>query len=193
MDNRALLAGMGFGAGLAFMLDPDRGARRRAVVRDKVVRGARMTGRAVDATMCDMSNRTRGIIAATRSRWSEEHVDDETLLERVRAKLGRACSHPHAIDVNVTDGDVTLRGPVLADEVHSVLRTAASVRGVASVANELDPHDTSDGVPSLQGEGHVADPGLDLLQRNWAPATRALVGMTAVAAAGVAMAAYARR
>ena len=192
MDNRALLSGVAIGAGLAFILDPARGGRRRALVRDKVVRGTRVAGEALDATARDMRNRARGMAASTRGRFWSEDVDDARLLERVRAKLGRVCSHPHAIDVDVTDSEVTLRGPVLADEVHDLLTTAASVRGVQSVVNELEPHDSAAGVPSLQGDRRRAGASLDLLQPNWAPATRALVSVAAVAAGGLAYA-YSRR
>ena len=57
MDNRAFLGGLALGAAAAFTLDPDRGARRRALMRDKLVRGSRITGDALDATMKDMTNR----------------------------------------------------------------------------------------------------------------------------------------
>ena len=193
MDNRALLAGVGLGATLAFLLDPDRGARRRALVRDKAVRGTRLTGGALDATARDLANRSRGIAAATRGRWSGQPVDDDRLVERVRAKLGRVSTHPHAIDVEACNGEVTLRGPILSNEVDDVLATTGSVRGVSFVCNELEPHDSPEGIPSLQGEGRLAGRSLDLFQSNWAPATRALVSAGALAAAGVAMAAYARR
>lgn len=193
MNNGALLTGVGLGAALAYLLDPAAGARRRALVRDKAVRGAKVTGRAVDAAARDLTNRTAGVAAATRGRWSDEQVDDDRLLERVRAKLGRVCSHPHAIDVETLDGEVTLRGPILASEVDDVLVMTASVRGVQSVVNELEPHESPEGIPSLQGEGRVAGPSLDMLQSNWAPATRALVGACAAATAAMAIAAYARR
>ena len=101
MNNRALLAGAAVGAAVAYMLDPDRGGRRRALVRDKIIRGAHVTGRALDATARDIANRSRGLASATRTRWSGEAVDDWRLVERVRAKLGRVCSHPRAIDVDV--------------------------------------------------------------------------------------------
>lgn len=65
--------------------------------------------------------------------------------------------------------------------------------GVKSVINELEPHESPEVVPSLQGEGRVAGPGLDILQSSWAPATRALVGIGAAAAAGMAIAAYTKR
>jgi hypothetical protein len=191
MDNRALMAGMGLGAAMAFMLDPNSGGRRRALVRDKIVHGTKLTGRAIEATARDMSNRTRGIAAATRGRRSSEPADDAVLLERVRAKLGRVCSHPHAIDADVCDGVVTLRGPIFANEMHDVERMVRNVRGVQTLINELDPHVWADNIPSLQGEGHRAGPTLDLFQRNWAPATRALVAMGALAAGAVM--AYSRR
>src|SRR5688572_14071905 len=89
-------------------------------------------------------------------------------------------------------GLLTLRGPVLSSEVQDLLSAAAAVRGVRSVINELEPHDSSEGVPALQGRGRLAGPRLDLLQSRWAPATRALVGAAAVAAGGLAIA-YRRR
>jgi hypothetical protein len=64
---------------------------------------------------------------------------------------------------------------------------------VHAVVNELEPHDSPEGIPSLQGHGRVGGPSLDILQRNWAPATQALVGMAAVAATCAAVLAYSRR
>jgi hypothetical protein len=192
MDYRALLGGAGLGAFLMFILDPDRGGRRRALVRDKVVRGSRMARDGADATFRDIRHRAAGMVHEARGRMQPDEVDDETLIERVRARLGRVCSHPRAIDVMATDGDVTLSGPILGYEVENVLVTVGSVRGVRTVTNELEAHDTSAGVPSLQGRGRVAGPRLDILQSNWAPATRALVGLAAAAAAGGVAAAYRR-
>jgi hypothetical protein len=192
MDNRLFFGGMAVGAALAMAFDPDSGGRRRALIRDTVVRGAHLTARGADATLRDVTHRARGLAAATRGRMWREDVDDMRLVERVRSRLGRACSHPHALDVEVTEGEVTLRGPILADEVRDVLDTAASVRGVHAVVNELDPYESPDGVPSLQGAGRTAGPTLVLLPPYWAPATRALVGAAALAASGIAIA-YARR
>jgi hypothetical protein len=183
---------MAIGAVAAMILDPSRGARRRALFRDKAVLATRKTGDAVDTTMRDLANRTRGFAAETRGWIAERAVDDERLLERVRARLGRVSSHPRAIDVEVQGGQVTLRGPVLSAEAQDLLSMAAGVRGVRSVINELEPHDSPEGVPALQGGGRVAGPRLDLLQSHWAPATRALVGAAALAAGGLAVA-YTRR
>jgi hypothetical protein len=176
-----------------FMADPVRGARRRALVRDKAVRGAHVTGRALAATAADIGNRTRGIAAEAWGAVRDRNVDEARLIERVRAALGRVCSHPRAITVDAVDGRVTLCGDVLASEADAILTTAAAVRGVQNVVDELDRYESAEGIPSLQGEGRVGEPTIDLLQRRWAPATRAIVGMTAVAAAALGVAAYARR
>jgi glycerol kinase len=95
--------------------------------------------------------------------------------------------------VEAIEGEVTLRGDVLSWEADRVLAVARSVRGVSEIVDELDKHATTDAVPSLQGMGRLGEPSLDLLERRWAPATRALVGMAAVAAAAFSVAAYARR
>jgi hypothetical protein len=191
MDNRALLAGAGLGAAFAFVLDPAAGRRRRALVRDTIVRGAHVSRRAAEATACDMANRARGMVAATRGRLRREAVDDATLVERVRARLGRVCSHPHAIGVDARDGELTLRGPVLAREVDDLVSIASRVRGVRAVVNALDAHESAEGIPALQGEGRLARSRSGLLQSRWAPAARALAGISA-AAAGAAVV-YARR
>jgi hypothetical protein len=157
-------------------------------MRDKVIRGTRVTRRAINQAACDMSNRARGIVAARRTRTQAEDVDDRTLVERVRAKLGRTCSHPRAIDVDAKNGEVTLRGPILAAEVQDVLAAVAAVRGVTAVMDELELHESSRGISSLQGDPRAVRATLDLLHRRWAPATRALVGLTALAAGGVVLA-----
>ena len=184
MDRNALLAGAGLGALLMFIADPDRGARRRALVRDKAVRGVRVGGRAITATAADLANRTRGFAAEARGAWQHDAPDEARLIERVRATLGRTCSHPRAIDVTAVDGEITLRGDVLSSEADAVLAAVDAVRGVEDVIDELERHASTESVPSLQGEGKAP---------RWAPATRALVGIAAVATAALGAAAYARR
>jgi hypothetical protein len=185
MNTGNLLAGVGLGAALAFVLDPNMGNRRRALVRDQLVRTSRKTRDGFDATARDVANRTRGIAASTRARLRRDEVDDVRLIERIRAKLGRACSHPHAIEVHVQDGNVTLRGRILSREQTNVLSAVSDVRGVRAVTNELEPHDSSEGIPALQGPGNVTGPRFDIMQRRWAPATRAMVAAAGVATAGM--------
>lgn len=193
MRTRDMLVAVGIGAVAAYVADPRSGPRRRALIRDRFVRTGRKTRDAVDATSRDLANRTSGIVAATRARLTTGPIDDRRLRERVRAKIGHACSHPRAIAVDATEGIVTLRGPVLADEVQSLLATLRAVPGVEAVVSELEAHESADGVPALQGRGALAPPALDILHRDWGPATPALATAAGLAAAGLCMAVYARR
>jgi osmotically-inducible protein OsmY len=183
MKTGTLLTGVGLGAALAFTMDPTAGSRRRAAVRDRLMRTSRKARHGVDATARDLANRSRGIAATTRARLSDEQVADQRLLERVRARLGRACSHPRAIDVAVQDGNVTLRGPILAGEAEYLMTAVSAVRGVRTVANELQPRDTPEGVPSLQGGRRVRQ-RLRIHDRPWPPARRALTA-AGIAATGM--------
>jgi hypothetical protein len=192
MSMRHLVSGAAIGAALLFVLDPNRGAKRRMLLRDKLVRAGRIADEGVRATACDMSNRARGMAASVRGRFSNDDATDDVVRERVRATLGRASSHPRALDVNVRQGCVTLRGPILSSEVRGVLAAAAEVRGVQDVVDELEPHETAAGIPSLQGEGRVAQPRFDILQRRWSPGTRTLLSAGALAI-GAWAAAHARQ
>lgn len=71
----ALLAGLGAGAALMYLLDPDRGNRRRALIRDKVVKVNRQTQEAVGGKLRDVSNRAKGMLHEARSAFEPK---DET-------------------------------------------------------------------------------------------------------------------
>ncbi len=147
------LGGILMGLGLAFLLDPDRGAARRARVRDETAKAGRKLADNLDAKTRDLRNRARGSAAELGSRLRREEVDDDTLGARVRSAIGRVVSHPDAIEVDVIDRRVTVRGPVLAAEAHDLIGTVRGVRGVSDVIDETSVHSTAEGVPALQGEG----------------------------------------
>jgi osmotically-inducible protein OsmY len=145
------IGGVLIGLGLAYLLDPDRGARRRALVRDKAVSAGHKLADSVEATASDLRNRAGGAAAELRSRIKREAVGDDVLHERVRAAIGHAVSHPGALTVLVQDGRVTLQGQVLERELDDLLRSARRVRGVTEVVNELEVHPVAGNVPALQG------------------------------------------
>jgi hypothetical protein len=192
MNTATILVAAGLGAALTFMLDPNSGRRRRARVRDRITRATHVARQGMDATTRDLRNRARGVAATARQRLSDRGVDDARLEERVRARLGRAASHPRAIEVAAFEGDVTLRGPILSSEVQDVIALVRGIPGVQRVINGLEAHETPDNIPSLQEEGYIASPSLDVMQRNWAPAARTLVTASLVAT-GVCLLTYARR
>lgn len=181
----AMLTGLGIGLGLMYFLDPERGRRRRALIRDQVAHGARITRDAAGATSRDVAHRASGTVAALRGRFRQGMVDDVVLVERVRARLGRALSHPHAIKVEAHDGIVTLRGPILQHEVKPLLNAIERVADVRQVVNELEEHKEPGNIPSLQGGTRPSEPRVDILQRNWSPTTRLMAGSS-----GIGLAAY---
>lgn len=171
-----LITGVVVGAGAMYLLDPDRGARRRSLLRDRGVHVGHKLGDGLAATARDARNRTAGAAAELRSRFRKDQADDEVLHERVRSAIGRVVSHPGAISVIVSQARVTLVGHVLAHELDALIERVSRVRGIEEVHNELEIHHTADGVPDLQGEGRSREERPELLQENWAPATRLLVG-----------------
>lgn len=171
-----LIEGIILGAGAMYLLDPDRGARRRSLLRDQLVHARNKLGDDLSATVRDTRNRAAGAAAEIRSRFKGDDVDDSVLHERVRSAIGRAVSHPGAIEVTASGGRVTLSGHVLADEVDELVERVGRVRGVQEVSNELEVHRSPDGVPDLQGGGRTRAQRPELLQENWAPAVRFLIG-----------------
>lgn len=188
MDNRwTMAAGVLTGAGLMFLLDPQGGSRRRALVRDKLVRASNKSAEAADATARDLANRTKGVVAATRGRLSRRAVSDDVLEARVRAKLGRVVSHPAAVKVSASDGRVRLEGPILTDEAARLLSTIWQVRGVKDVENQLELHDEPGDVPALQGGRTRPGQRWELRQGTWSPTARLLVGTLGVTAVGAGL------
>lgn len=178
-QNLAFLSGIGLGAGLMYVFDPERGRRRRAHARDQLVAAVHELGCAADKTGRDLAHRAEGIVAElVSSVRGESDVDDAVLEQRVRAQLGRVVSHPGAIEVTAENGRVGLSGPVLAAEVDELIDAVTSIRGVTEVDNRMEVHDSAEGVPGLQGgRGRPSGPRWDVMQTNWAPATRFLVGL----------------
>lgn len=181
----SFLAGACVGAAGMYLLDPNRGARRRAVMRDKLTRAAHTTVDGLDAAGRDLAHRSAGVWAGARRWVASEEVPDYILVERVRATLGRHVSHPHAIEVDANDGCVTLRGKILRREAGPLLRAVSRVAGVAEIDDRLEQHDRAGNIPSLQGGSPRPGNQFELRQEHWAPATRTLVG-----SAGAALVAY---
>ena len=146
------LLGAGIGAAAMYLLDPHDGARRRALVGDKITRYSRLARENLSGRVEDARHRSSGMMAELRSQFRLGSPTDETLVARVRSKLGHAVSHPSAIEVSAQDGRVTLRGPILMSEVDHALMAVRLIPGVTELDNQLEPHEAPDGVPGLQGQ-----------------------------------------
>lgn len=140
----SLLAGLGLGAGLMYLLDPDRGRRRRAQIRDQVIHTRTLSADALNKRTRDLRNRAQGLVAEARRRTRQEEVSDELLVARVRSKMGLVVSRPRAIEVVADHGRVVLSGAVPTDEVERLLATVSAVPGVAIVENRLDELDEAE-------------------------------------------------
>jgi uncharacterized membrane protein len=171
-----IFLGSALGALAMYLLDPQQGRRRRARTRDKVVHAGKVLNEAGKVTARDTAHRAKGLLASTRKLFDHGQVDDDVLVGRVRAELGRFVSHSHAIEVAAQGGHVTLSGPILAEEVRPLLRCVRRVPGVRAVSDRLSVHEDASHVSSLQGGQPARGSRFELMQENWAPAARLAVG-----------------
>jgi uncharacterized membrane protein len=175
-----LASGLAVGAGLMYVLDPDAGRRRRALLSDKLGRTGHLTEEAIGTTTRDAINRSRGLAATVRSRlrsWmSGEPLDDVVLAERVRSLLGFLVSHPGSIGIVANQGMVTLSGPILAREVNRLLRAIQDLPGVRRVQNHLDVHEHPGDISGLQGGPSPQGQQFEFWQKNWSPTARLVAG-----------------
>ena len=193
-----VLGSAAFGAAAMYVLDPDKGGRRRALVRDKAQSVVTDTRDAIGVAARDATHRIEGLRARGRRFLTSAPVpDDLQLIERVRARLGRLVSHPHAIQVGANNGRVTLSGPVLKYEAQRLLDAIRTVWGVLEVEDRLVVHDNAESISSLQNGAGKPDARSEFVHDKWAPAIRvaamlsgtvlALLGMRQRSLAGCAL------
>lgn len=143
-------AGLVAGAALMYFLDPQLGESRRSRMADRLAGAARRTGGRASGWTEDVTQELEAVPHDLRYRSSDEAVSDDVLAARVRSELGHIVKHAGAIDVQVTDGHVILRGPVLAEEAIGVVATVSTVPGVKTVDDRLEVRESADSIPSLQ-------------------------------------------
>lgn len=174
MKLTAFIEGVGLGVLATYLFDPDRGGRRRAIIRDKFVHQSVSKRDALHIMLRDFANRSRGLSRRVQRRLDRSSVGDEILIERVRAEMGRHVSHFHAIDIQCDNGTVRLSGPILASEIQDCIWHARMVPGVKHVVNALESHASSENIPQLQG------PVQAIVQQRWTPATSLVMAVTGV-------------
>ncbi|HEY9854154.1 MAG TPA: SRPBCC family protein [Stenomitos sp.] len=168
----SLLGGLGLGAGLMYLLDPDRGKRRRSLLRDQGIHALYAAEDLLDTGSRDLGHRATGLVAELKGRLTQEEPGDEVLLARIRSKLGRYATHPKAIVVRVNDGVVTLSGPILAREAPLLIKAIGAMPGVEHVENRLEvqarAEELAGKLPPRTGQASA------FMQQNWAPGPRLL-------------------
>lgn len=170
----AALAGGSLGVGLMYVLDPDRGKRWRAALRDQALHAAALGRHALGTSARDLDHRARRVVARLSAGSTEEPPSDAVLVARVRATLGRVVAYPHGVVLTATAVRVALSGPVLATEVQPVLLAVGRVRGVRDIENRLEGHARVDELPGLRARRQQRALQPEPLEGHWSPAVRTL-------------------
>jgi uncharacterized membrane protein len=165
--------GLLLGAGLMYFMDPLRGRVRRRRINAAVQQAERIEREILSKARRDARQRFYGFAERIKHPPATD-VSDEVIEQRLRARIGRAVSHPRALEIVVVTGRVILRGAILESEAPHLLRLARSVPGVIEVVDRLERHETAD-VLALQGA-----PRRRHTKGTWPPAAQA--GATGVGA-----------
>lgn len=131
---------MAAGAAVAYLFDARLGRRRRAIVRDKIVRFGRRGRLRVRRSARRVNARSRGMRSRMMHRSiANPFVDDRTLEDRVQSMIFRdARAARGAVSVQVVEGVVELRGALdgIAD-IQQIEHAASRVPGVRDVRSYL--------------------------------------------------------
>src|SRR5687767_13488171 len=131
----SLFNGLGLGLAAMYFFDPVRGRYRQGLVRDQFTRLLNDSEHFIGVGWRDLRNRASGWVAELSHGSGYGDADDSTLESRVRSKLGRAVSHPRALEVSSRDGAIRLSGAILSSEVECALKCVRDVPGVHAVEN----------------------------------------------------------
>ena len=71
-----ILVGVGAGLGLMYLLDPDRGARRRALTRDKAVGLKNDITQMAESKAADVRNRAQGLLHEAKSTFANGETEN---------------------------------------------------------------------------------------------------------------------
>jgi hypothetical protein len=176
----AILAGVGTGAALMYLFDPQQGSRRRSAIRERAVSAGQTIGDRSRSAWSTIRDRSSGLYDRAHGLVRSEPLADDTLSSRIRSKLDRLTSHSQSIDVSVNQGKVLLSGSALASEIDRLVRKIGRIRGVQAVEHQLlQLQDEVSSNPTLRRLGAQAQ---DLRLRagetlgEWSPATRVAAG-----------------
>lgn len=140
------------GAGLMFLLDPDKGKRRRALIRDQLTHFKhKMTG-VINAKTQDARNRGLGLIARSRRVFEADKVSEDALAAKVRRVVQEKVSDPGAIETQVENGRVILSGNILDEELPVLLESVQRLDEVSTIDNRLRIPASTDRSSPMQSE-----------------------------------------
>lgn len=137
---RFMLGGI-MGALTMYMLDPDRGKRRRHMTRDKIGSISRKLNRRIRSESEHVKGRAVGVVQETLQTEPPDNPlpDDNTLRDRVESEVLRKPDIPKGnFNINVASGIVELRGEVDSEaDVKNIERRVRDIPDVLDVHNYL--------------------------------------------------------
>jgi osmotically-inducible protein OsmY len=154
------VAGAGIGAAAVYFIDPQSGARRRALAADKAGKAARQGGGTVQGAVQSAGAQAQGMAARAQhaaTGGDSAPGDDNTLKNKVETEIFRAADAPKgSVDVSVAEGVVELRGqvddPAQSEALEQKTRKVSGVRDVRNLLHlpgETPPNIV--GTPGVSG------------------------------------------
>jgi uncharacterized membrane protein len=169
----SLLWGAILGAGGMYFMDPQNGNRRKARLREQILRLQAKSDNAIEAAVSDLRQRASSVLSDSVERIESATNQSDQLAERVSARMNYLTPHPGAIRVHHEENKLVLEGDILSEDVRPLLDAISQIPGVQEVDNRLQIHSDPGDIAELQGDGWR-------LQRldQWTPTTRFVVGMS---------------
>jgi len=127
-------------AAAAYLFDPDRGRSRRARLSDQAAARARDVSEAVKAKVEYQKGVAKGVVhEVTEPFRPEKEYDDQTLLQKVRSEALGRWPWSDSIEIDITDGNVTINGTVeTPSDRERLLDLIRDVDGVGMVDDRLE-------------------------------------------------------
>jgi len=137
-DLLALTAGVGLGAGLMYLCDPDRGRSRRSQLMSEATGILHRSEDNLAKRGKDLLNRVQGLAVRVAEEIApEEQPTDEVLTERIRSRMGHLVANPHEVQVHVENGVVTMEGKLAHSERHHLTDEVREMHGVKRINAHL--------------------------------------------------------
>jgi osmotically-inducible protein OsmY len=127
-------------AAAAYLFDPDRGRSRRARLSDQAAARARDVSEAVKAKVEYQKGVAQGVVhEVTEPFRPEKEYDDQTLLHKVRSEALGRWPWSDSIEIDITDGNVTINGTVeTTSDRERLLDLIRDVDGIGMVDDRLE-------------------------------------------------------
>ena len=141
-----------------YLLDPQKGRGRRAVLKDKTVALANAEKRAATAVLRNATNRMKGIThTARKALTSKTALSDHKLIQSIKSALGHVVEDVAGLEINCEGGRVKLSGRIGDTEIEKVLKAVWGVPGVLAVEHLLEIAGAAEPVQGSEERTSITD------------------------------------